>query len=209
MKIQITPVQYFPHTATQIEFLPAEVTLGVGARSQYILQTAEGQNLTSAWVAMTPEQCAGWTDNDDYAVACFLSNLNITPLTPLDVQLGDLVAARKGAIAAFEAEKATHEAAKAASEAAKAAAEAAKQAAEVAKAAAQAAEAAAKSAADSCEAECKRCKAAEAELAAMKQAAEDAAKAKAEFDAAVAAAVAAQTKFIAEVGPIPTVEVAA
>ena len=81
----------------------------------------------------------------------------------------------------------------------------AKALAEAAEAASKAAQEAAAKAATDLEAENARVAAA----LAAKQAAEDAAKAKAAFDAAVAAAVAAQTKFIAEVGPIPTVEVAA
>lgn len=104
MKIQITPVQIFPNTATQIEFLPAEVTLGVSARSQYILQTEQGQNLASAWVSMTPEQYAQWASNDDYAAKCFLENLGIEPLIPIEVQLTELVAGQRGSIATFNAE---------------------------------------------------------------------------------------------------------
>lgn len=121
MKIQITPVSVFPHTATQIEFLAAEITLGVSARSQYILQTADGQNLTSAWVSMTPEQYAGWSNDDDYAAAAFIQALGLTPATPINVQLDAAVAERKGAIAAFEADKDRLEAAKAAALVAKAA----------------------------------------------------------------------------------------
>lgn len=78
MKIQITPVSVFPATATQVEFLPAEVQFGVGARSQYILQDANGSNLTSEWVAMTPEQYAQWGTDDQYAINCFLTNLGLT-----------------------------------------------------------------------------------------------------------------------------------
>jgi hypothetical protein len=117
MKLQITPVSVFPNTATQIEFLPAEVTLGVSARSQFILQTAEGQNLTSAWVSMTPEQYAQWASNDDYAAKCFLENLGIEPLTPFDEQLSAAVSAQRGDIAALAAEKADLDAAKATLEA--------------------------------------------------------------------------------------------
>jgi hypothetical protein len=152
MKIQITPVQIFPNTATQIEFLPAEVTLGVSARSQYILQTAEGKNLTSAWISMTPEQYALWANNDDYAAKCFLENLGITPLTPIEVQLSTAVSDQRGDIATYEAEKATANEAKAAAEAAEQAAKAAADAAEKENArlaqALAVAEAAAKAAAD-------------------------------------------------------------
>lgn len=123
MKIQITPVQIFPNTATQIEFLPAEITLGVSARSQYILQDADGVNLASAWVAMTPEQYANWGSNDDYAVACLLQNLGLTPLTPLTEQLDAVVLDQRGAIATFEAEKTQYEQAKRDALEAKAAAE--------------------------------------------------------------------------------------
>lgn len=171
MKIQITPVQIFPNTATQIEFLPAEVTLGVSARSQYILQTAEGANLTSAWVAMTPEQYAQWANNDDYAAKCFLENLGITPLTPIEVQLSTAVSDQRGDIATYEAEKATANEAKAAAEAAEQAA--------------KAAEASAKAAADAAEKENARL----AQALAVAEAAAKAAADKQAFDDAVAAAV--------------------
>lgn len=77
MKIQISPVSVFPSTATQVEFLPAEITFGQSARCQYILQDADGANLTSAWVEMTPEQYALWADDDSYAVDAFLTNLGL------------------------------------------------------------------------------------------------------------------------------------
>ena len=64
--------------ATQITFLPAEIDFGVSAKSQYILQDANGANLTSAWVAMTPEQYAAWGTDDQYAIGCFLANLGLT-----------------------------------------------------------------------------------------------------------------------------------
>ena len=181
MKIQITPVQIFPDTAIQIEFLPVEVTLGVSARSKFLLQTKDGANLTSSWVYMTPEQYALWADNDDYAAKCFLENLGIEPLTPLDVQLNTAVSNQRGNIATFNAAIEDAKARETAANEAKALAEAA----EAASKAAQ--EAAAKAAAD-LEAENARVAAA----LAAKQAAEDAAKAKAAFDKAVADAVAAQ-----------------
>ena len=81
MKLQISPVSVFPATATQIEFLPVEVTLGQSARSQYILQDANGANLTSAWVEMTPEQYAQWGNDDEFAVNTFLSNLGLEKAT--------------------------------------------------------------------------------------------------------------------------------
>jgi hypothetical protein len=77
MKIQITPVSVFPATATQVEFLPAEITFGQSARCQYILQDESGANLTSAWVEMTPEQYALWGDDDSYAAETFLANLGL------------------------------------------------------------------------------------------------------------------------------------
>lgn len=138
MKIQITPVQIFPNTATQIEFLPAEVTLGVSARSQYILQTAEGQNLTSAWVSMTPEQYAQWASNDDYAAKCFLENLGIDPLTPIEVQLSAAVSDQRGSIATFNAEIEDAKLRETAANEAKAKAEKAEQEAKVAADAAEA-----------------------------------------------------------------------
>ena len=181
MKIQIKPVSVFPHTATQIEFLPAEVTLGVSARSQFILQTVEGANLTSAWVSMTPEQYALWANNDDYAAKCFLENLGITPLTPIEVQLRTAVSDQRGDIATFNAEIEDAKARETAANEAKALAEAA----EAASKAAQ--EAAAKAAAD-LEAENARVAAALAVAEAAKKAAEEQAK----FDAAVEAAVASK-----------------
>lgn len=78
MKIQISPVSVFPATATQIEFLPVEVTLGQSARSQYILQDENGANLTSAFVSMTPEQYAQWGTDDEYPITVFLANLGLT-----------------------------------------------------------------------------------------------------------------------------------
>jgi len=77
MQIQISPVSVFPSTATQVEFLPAEITFGQSARCQYILQDADGANLTSAWVEMTPEQYALWGDDDSYAADTFLANLGL------------------------------------------------------------------------------------------------------------------------------------
>ena len=197
MKIQITPVQIFPNTATQIEFLAAEVQYGKSARAQYVLQDASGQNLSTAWASMTPEQYAGWTANDDYAVACFISILGLEVVTPLDVQLDAAVTEQRGAIATFEAEKTQYDQAKLDAIAAKeiedakareVAANEAKALAEAAEAASKAAQEAASKAAADLEAENARVAAA----LAAKQAAEDAAKAKAAFDAAVAAAVAAQ-----------------
>ena len=174
MKIQIKPVSVFPHTATQIEFLPAEVTLGVSARSQFILQTVEGANLTSAWVSMTPEQYALWANNDDYAAKCFLENLGITPLTPIEVQLRTAVSDQRGDIATYAAEKATANEAKAAAEAAETES--------------KAAEASAKQAADAAEKENARL----AQALAVAEAAKKAAEEQAKFDAAVEAAVASK-----------------
>ena len=179
MKIQITPVQIFPDTATQIEFLPAEVTLGVSARSQYILQTEKGENLTSAWVSMTPEQYALWANNDDYAAKCFLENLGITPLTPIEVQLSAAVSEQRGNIATFNAEIEDAKARETAANEAKALAEAAEAAAKAAQ------EAAAKAAAD-LEAENARV----AEALRVAEAAKKAAAEQAKFDKAVADAVA-------------------
>ena len=179
MKIQITPVQIFPNTATQIEFLPAEVTLGVGARSQYILQTESGQNLASNWVAMTPEQYAQWSINDDYAAKCFLENLGIKPLTPIEVQLSVAVAGQRGSIATFNAEIEDAKAREVAANEAKALAEAAEAAAKEAQAKADAAKAASDAALKAAQ------EAADALAAQEKAAAE-----KAAFDKAVADAVA-------------------
>lgn len=78
MNIQITPVSVFPNTATQIEFLPAEVTFGVKARAQYILKDESGANLTSNWVEMTTEQYLTRGLDDDTAVNIFLANLGVT-----------------------------------------------------------------------------------------------------------------------------------
>ena len=197
MKIQITPVQIFPNTATQIEFLAAEVQYGKSARAQYVLQDASGQNLSTAWASMTPEQYAGWTANDDYAVACFISILGLEVVTPLDVQLDAAVTEQRGAIATFEAEKTQYDQAKLDAIAAKEIedAKAREVAANEAKALAEAAEAAAKEA----QAKAEQAKAAsDAALKAAQDAAnalaaqEKAAAEKAAFDAAVAAAVAAQ-----------------
>jgi len=74
-----------------------------------------------------------------------------------------------------------------------------------AKEAAEAAEAASKAAADAAQAEADRLTAALAAQVAAEKALAD----KQAFDKAVADAVAAQTKFVAEVGPIPTVEAVA
>ena len=101
---------------------------------------------------MTPEQYALWANNDDYAAKCFLENLGITPLTPIEVQLSTAVSDQRGDIATYEAEKATANEAKAAAEAAEQAAKAAADAAEKENArlaqALAVAEAAAKAAAD-------------------------------------------------------------
>ena len=79
MKILITPVSVYPATATQIEFLPAEIYYGVTAKSQYILQNAESQNLISDWVSMTPEQYQLWGNDDAYAINFILQTLGELP----------------------------------------------------------------------------------------------------------------------------------
>ena len=95
MKILITPVSVYPATATQIDFLPAEVYYGVTAKSQYILQNEKGQNLISDWVSMTPEQYQLWGNDDAYAINVFLENLNLTATPSVTEQLASQVAAQQ------------------------------------------------------------------------------------------------------------------
>jgi hypothetical protein len=87
MQIQITPIATYPSIATQIQFSPAEIYYGSSAQSQYILQGAEGQNLASGRVSMTPEQYQQWGNNDEYAISVFLSNLNLTATPSVAEQL--------------------------------------------------------------------------------------------------------------------------
>jgi hypothetical protein len=187
MKIQITPVSVYPATATQIEFLPAEVQYGVTARSQYILQNAEGQNLVSDWVAMTPEQYASWGNDDEYAINVFLTNLGLTAQPTAAEQLAEVLATQAAERAKIEAAIAEVAVKQAELDAAKAAADQAKVDADAAVAAADAAKADAQALID-------------AQAAADKAAAYQKA-----FDEAVAAAVAAQTVSV----DVPVVDVPA
>lgn len=81
MLIQIQPTQVFGNkTATQIEFMPASLTFGESASSNYALMDVDGLNLVCSSVSLTAEQYAAWGTDDTYAIDCFLSNLGLQRL---------------------------------------------------------------------------------------------------------------------------------
>ena len=79
MSILIKPVP--TATATQVDFAPAEVMLGLTARCTYTLKDVDGNNLKTGVVEMSAEQYALWGTDDDYAASVFLTNLGLEKAT--------------------------------------------------------------------------------------------------------------------------------
>jgi len=73
----IVPVAVWPGTATQFVINSVAVVLNTSASCTWLLQDANGKNLSGGPSALTAAQYAGWGSDDTYFVNCILANLGL------------------------------------------------------------------------------------------------------------------------------------